>query len=238
ELGYISRSLQSVLQTLQSQSNGEIPIGPKLASPPQQAQMPFEREREVLNTNINALKRERNDQETLYKIARILNSTLEFDKVLQLVMEQVIRFVKAESGFLALINPVTKELEFTISLDRNGKTIDRGAYRNSRRTVEKVICTREPVLTGDAQLDDALKEQESIMAYGIRSIMCAPLVVRDLCIGDVYVDSRINANLFGPKHREMLLALCHQAAIAIDNDRLFADLAKTIPKLKETKKYI
>src|SRR5947199_134639 len=85
------------------------------------------------------------------------SDTLEFDKVLQLVMEQVIRFVKAESGFLALINPVTTELEFTIALDRNGKTIDRSAYRNSRSTVGKVIRTREPVLTGDAMLDDALK---------------------------------------------------------------------------------
>ncbi len=238
ELGYISRSLQSVLQTLQSQSNGDILAGSKLASPPQQAQTSFEREREVLNTNINALKRERSDQETLYRIARILNSTLEFDKVLQLVMEQVIRFVKAESGFLALINPVTKELEFTIALDRNGKTIDRGAYRNSRSTVEKVIRTREPVLTGDAQLDDALKEQESIMAYGIRSIMCAPLVVRDLCIGAVYVDSRINVNLFGPKDSELLLAFCHQAAIAIDNARLFADLTKTLRQVEEDKQYM
>lgn len=238
ELGYLSRSLQSVLQTLQSQSSSEIPTGPKLASPPQQVQTPFEREREVLNTNINTLKRERNEQETLYNIARILNSTLEFDKVLQLVMEQVIGFVKAESGFLALINPVTNELEFTIALDRNGKTIDRSAYRNSRSTVDKVIRTREPVLTGDALLDEALKEQESIMAFGIRSIMCAPLVVRDHCIGAVYVDSHINVNLFGPKDSELLLAFCHQAAIAIDNARLFADLTKTLRQVEEDKQYM
>jgi adenylate cyclase len=238
ELGYLSRSLHSVLQTLQSQSSSEIPIDPKLASPPQQAQTPFEREREVLNTNINTLKRERNDQETLYKIASILNSTLEFDKVLHLVMEQVIRFVKAESGFLALINPVTNKLEFTIALDRNGKTIDRSAYRNSRSTVDKVIRTREPVLTGDAMLDEALKEQESIMAFGIRSIMCAPLVVRNHCIGAVYVDSRINVNLFGPKDSELLLAFCHQAAIAIDNARLFADLTKTLRQVEEDKQYM
>jgi transcriptional regulator with PAS, ATPase and Fis domain len=87
-------------------------------------------------------------------------------------------------------------------------------------------------------LDDALKEQESIMAYGIRSIMCAPLVVRNHCIGAVYVDSRINVNLFGPKDSELLLAFCHQAAIAIDNARLFADLTKTLRQVEEDKQYM
>jgi len=232
ELGRLSQSLQRVLQLVQGQTD----------VPAQQAAVgtatPFERERQALNSSINILKRERNELETLYDIARVLNSTLEFDQVLRLVMEQVIRFVNAERGFLALINPMTNELDFTIALDKQGQTIDRSAYRNSRGTVIRVVKTREPILTDDAQIDDAFKEQESIMAYGIRSIMCAPLVVRDHCIGAVYVDSRINANLFGPKHRDLLLAFCHQAAIAIDNARLFADLTRTIRQVNEDKQYM
>ena len=232
ELGRLSQSLQRVLQLVQGQTG----------VPAQQAAVgtatPFERERQALNSSINILKRERNELETLYDIARVLNSTLEFDQVLRLVMEQVIQFVNAERGFLALINPMTNELDFTIALDKQGQTIDRSAYRNSRGTVIRVVKTREPILTDDAQIDDAFKEQESIMAYGIRSIMCAPLVVRDHCIGAVYVDSRINANLFGPKHRELLLAFCHQAAIAIDNARLFADLTRTIRQVNEDKQYM
>ena len=232
ELGRLSQSLQRVLQLVQGQTG----------VPAQQAAVgtatPFERERQALNSSINILKRERNELETLYDIARVLNSTLEFDQVLRLVMEQVIQFVNAERGFLALINPMTNELDFTIALDKQGQTIDRSAYRNSRGTVIRVVKTREPILTDDAQIDDAFKKQESIMAYGIRSIMCAPLVVRDHCIGAVYVDSRINANLFGPKHRELLLAFCHQAAIAIDNARLFADLTRTIRQVNEDKQYM
>ncbi len=76
------------------------------------------------------------------------------------------------------------------------------------------------------------------MAYGIRSIMCVPLVVRHTCIGAVYVDSRINANLFSNKHRDLLLAFCHQAAIAIDNARLFADLNKALQRVEEDKQYM
>src|SRR2546421_9424911 len=225
ELGRLNQSIQRVLTLLQGQAGGE-------------AQAPFEREREALNTSISTLRRERNELETLYSIARVLNSTLEFDEVLRLVMDQVISVVNAERGFLMLVNPATHELEFTIARDKRMRTIDEKAFKISRSTVNRVVRTREPLLTDDAQIDAALKAQESIMAYGIRSIMCAPLVVRDNCIGAVYVDSRINANLFVPKHRELLLAFCNQAAIAIDNARLFADLTKTIRKVNEDKQYM
>jgi adenylate cyclase len=180
----------------------------------------------------------RNELEALYEIARTLNSTLEFDKSLRLVMEEVINLVKAERGFLVLLNPDTQKLEFKIARDKRQKSIDYSEFNLSRSIIERVIRTREPLLTDDAQMDDALTTQESIMAFGIRSIMCAPLVVRDHCIGAVYVDSRINANLFSAKHRDLLLAFCHQAAIAIDNARLFADLSKALRTVEEDKQYM
>ena len=233
ELGQLNQSVQRVLNLLQGQV---AKVAQAASSPP--FQLPFEREREALTTSITALKRERNELETLYSIARVLNSTLEFDEVLRLVMDQVISVVNAERGFLMLVNPATNELEFTIARDKRMRTTDESAFKISRSTVNRVVSTREPLLTDDAQIDAALKAQESVMAYGIRSIMCAPLVVRDNCIGAVYVDSRINANLFVPKHRELLLAFCNQAAIAIDNARLFADLTKTIRKVNEDKQYM
>ncbi len=241
ELGRLNQAGQRVILSLQeqlAQAQASLAITP-VASPrsPSSPTGSFERERQALNTSIFNLQRERNELETLYEIARVLNSTLEFDKVLRLVMDEVIDVVKAERGFLVLVNPATNKLEFTIARDKEKRTIDLSEfqYQISRSTVERVVRTREPVLTDDAQID--LKEQESIMAYGIRSVMCAPLEVRDNCIGAVYVDSRINANLFSPKHRDLLLAFCHQAAIAIENARLFADLNKAKREVEEDKQY-
>ena len=232
ELGRIRQSMQRVFQTLQ----GDASIS--LTSPTRVS----EREREDLTKSISHLKQERNELETLYEIGRTLNSTLEFDDVLRLVMDRVIEFVKAERGFLMLVNSVTGEPEFTMARDKNAQVISESAFATaqiSRNTVKRVIRTREPVLTTDDALsDNALKGQESIMTYGIRSIMCAPLVVRDNCIGAVYVDSRFTARLFNPKHLEMLLAFCNQGAIAIDNARLFADLNKAIQKVSEDKQYM
>jgi adenylate cyclase len=173
-------------------------------------------------------------------VRHAMEEILEFDKELPLVMDEVIDVVKAERGFLVLLNPATNKLEFKIARDKQQRTIDQSefAYQISRSTVERVVHTQEPVLTDDVQIDDALMGQESIMAFGIRSIMCVPLVVRGNCIGAVYVDSRINANRFSAKHRDLLLAFCHQAAIAIANTRLFADLNITLQRVEEDKQYM
>jgi adenylate cyclase len=239
ELSRFSQAGQRMINSLREQlEQAQANLPPSSPQPLSSPTSNFERERQVLNTNIFNLQRERNELETLYEIARVLNSTLEFDKVLILVMDEVIDVVKAERGFLVLLNPATNSLEFKIARDKQQRTIDLSEFQISRSTVDRVVRTREPVLTDDAQMDDALKGQESIMAFGIRSIMCVPLVVRDHCIGAVYVDSRINANMFSDKHRDLLLAFCHQAAIAIDNARLFADLSKALRTVGEDKQYM
>ena len=228
ELGRLSYMIQQSRYTLPEQ-NGK-----------NSSRRTFEDERATLNSNITHLQQQRDELETLYDIAKVLNSTLEFDEVLYLVMDRVIEFVNAERGFIVLIKPGTDEPELTIGRDKQARTIPEQAAtaQISWSTVKRVMKTRVPELTADALSDKVLNAQESIMAYGIRSIMCAPLLVRDNGIGAVYVDSRINANLFGPKHRELLGAFCNQAAIAIDNARLFADLNKAIKQVREDKQYM
>jgi adenylate cyclase len=237
ELGRLDQSLQRVVVDLQ---------GPLITPTPQGIQeRVLQRERDELANSVidlkqqrNELTKQRNELEVLYEIAGTLNSTLEFDVVLQLVMDRVIEFVNAERGFLMLVNPTTRELEFSIARNKLAETVPASSFDISRKTVTSVISSLQPLLANDAQNDIALKANESIMAFGIRSIMCAPLIVRDRCIGAVYVDSRISANLFGPRHLDMLLAFCNQAAIAIDNARLFADLNKAIQQVKEDKRYM
>ena len=229
DLGRLTQTLQRFQHTLQLDRQSQNSSSPFL-----------ERERETLTTSIKALEKQRTDLETLYEIARTLNSTLDFDEVLCEVMDRVIQVVKAERGFLMLINPVDGDLQFTIARDKEAHTIPANSfdYNMSRGIVMRVLKTETPVIADDAQTDDMLRGHESIMAYKIRSVMCAPLIVRDNCIGAVYVDSRINTNLFGPKHRDLLLTFCNQAAIAIDNARLFADLNEAIEQVRQDKQYM
>jgi adenylate cyclase len=246
ELGRLNQMAQRTLLAFQEQVDR---LSQSLAAPPAPPKTPsgeltrtarsFEKERDALNTSIINLERKRSELETLYEIARMLNSTLEFDEVLRLVMDQVIGVVNAERGFLVLVDPATGELRFEIARDKEARSIDASAFdfKISRSTVERVVRTRQPIMTSnDAQVE--MSDAESVLIQGIRSIMCAPLVVRDNCIGAVYVDSRIVASLFAPKQVDLLMAFCRQAAIAIDNARLFADLNLALRKVEEDKQYM
>ena len=246
ELGRINQMAQRTLLSLQEQMDrfshalpvpGFTPPGP--ASVQARAVSSFEAERDALNTSIINLERKRNELETLYEIARMLNSTLEFDEVLRLVMDQVIEVVDAERGFLVLLDPATGDLRFEIARDKEARSIDASAFnfQISRSTVERVVRTRQLIMTSHDALVE-LSDAESVLMHGIRSIMCAPLIVRDTCIGAVYVDSRIVAGLFLPKQGDLLMAFCRQAAIAIDNARLFADLNLALRKVEEDKQYM
>jgi adenylate cyclase len=246
ELGRINQMAQRTLLSLQEQmdrlSQG-LPI-PGFTPPGHvgalaQKVSSFEEERDALNTSIINLEQKRDELATLYEIARMLNSTLGFDEVLRLVMDQVIEVVGAERGFLVLLDPATGDLRFEIARDKQAHSIDASAFnfQISRSTVERVVRTRQLIMTShDAQVE--LSEAESVLMHGIRSIMCAPLMVRDTCIGAVYVDSRIVAGLFLPKQGDLLMAFCRQAAIAIDNARLFADLNLALRKVEEDKQYM
>jgi PAS domain S-box-containing protein len=228
ELGRVTLAAKRVLLALQEQfSTGQQASVPTItpSAQPTASVIP-EHEREALTTSITNLERKRSELETLYEIAQDLNSTLKFDDVLRLAMDKVIRVVGAERGFIVLVNPETGSIEFKIARDKQARAIVKGAFEISQSTLERVVKTRKPLLSDRS--DDPTK---SMMAYDIRSIMCAPLIVRGNCIGAVYVDSRQHASLFNEKALDLLLAFCNQAAIAIDNARLFS-------KVNEDKQYM
>jgi class 3 adenylate cyclase/PAS domain-containing protein len=158
----------------------------------------------------------RYELETLYEIARTLNSTLDLDEVLLLVMDRVIKVVRADRGFLMLVNPETNKPEFKIARNAHAQTIAKNAFKISMSSIQQVVKTRLAVT--DTDLFDPTV---SMQGYGIYALMCAPLIVREKCIGAVYIDLLSPNASFQPKQLDLLIAFCHQAAIAIDNARLF-----------------
>jgi PAS domain S-box-containing protein len=78
-------------------------------------------------------------------------------------------------------------------------------------------------LTHNAQEDERFHERQSIVGYALRSIMAVPLKVRGEILGAVYCDNRVLQGLFQQHELELLTAFTHQAAVALDNVRLFEE---------------
>ncbi|HKS69701.1 MAG TPA: adenylate/guanylate cyclase domain-containing protein [Ktedonobacterales bacterium] len=191
---------------------------------------------QVAQTNIAALQRERERLSTLYSIAQELNSALDSDDLLGRVLAELIGVVRAERGALMLWDEAAGGLRFVAARSEQGP-LSEGDVNISRGIVERVWQTQEPLLSLDAQGDDRLHQQASVVQYGIRSVMCAPLRVRGKGVGIVYVDSRNQSALFDATALDLLAAFCNQAAIAIDNARLFADLRRHIREISAMKSY-
>jgi len=87
--------------------------------------------------------------------------------------------------------------------------------------MEEVARDGEGVLTSDAQQDERFMSRQSVMSLGLRSILCAPLRVKEKVLGAIYVDNRLHAGIFMPADLELLIAIAASAATAIENARLY-----------------
>lgn len=155
----------------------------------------------------------------LYEVSRALGSTLNLDEQLTLALDAAIRLTGSERGFLVLTEG--EELVFRIARDNKQNPLDEAAFEVSRSVVRKVSEGKAPVLTTNAQQDPRFSAQDSVINYALRSIMAVPLVVRAAIIGVLYVDNKAKAALFGQADLDLLSTFAGQAAIAIENARLY-----------------
>ena len=156
----------------------------------------------------------------LYSISQTFNSSLDLDEVLNIVMDEVIKTTNAERGFLVL-RDAEGELDFRAARGMDQTTVDDPEFQISRGVVEEVAKDGQPILTSDAQLDERFSGRQSVVNLGLRSIMCAPLKVKEDHLGAIYVDNSLQAGLFSEDDLDLLAAIASSAATAIENARLY-----------------
>ncbi|HSJ86830.1 MAG TPA: adenylate/guanylate cyclase domain-containing protein [Anaerolineales bacterium] len=167
-------------------------------------------------------------------IGQVVNSTLEVDQVLQIVMDTIIRLTEAERGFLMLRDEFG-EMSIRIARNWEKESINQSEFAISRTVIQRVIDGGEALLTTNAREDPRFGGQESIIAFNLRSILCVPLKVKAQTIGVIYTDNRIRSGIFSESDRDLLLSFADQAAVSIENARLFSSLKRTLEEVTELK---
>lgn len=157
---------------------------------------------------------------TLYEISQTINSTLDLGEVLDLVMDQVIAVTGAERGFL-MLRESGGQMAFRVARGIDSQEIEHPRFQVSRSVTERVAETGEPLLTDNAAQDSRFAGMQSIVLKGLRSILCVPLKAKGQMTGLVYVDNRLQAGIFDSQDLDLLVAFSHQAAMAIENARLY-----------------
>lgn len=154
----------------------------------------------------------------LYQVGQILQSTLEPQEALQLIVDESVRLVGASSGSTVLVNPNTGFLEIHAA-----SGLSPAAMATRLRVGEGitgwVARTGKPALVGEVAGDP----RYIMVKPGVRSELAVPLVVRDEVRGVLNVDSN-RPDAFSEEDRELLEALAAQAARVIHNTWLYEQL--------------
>lgn len=161
----------------------------------------------------------------LQAVSAAINSSLDIDVLLEQLMDAIIQLTKAERAMLLLTNE-PGELSVKMARNFDKVTLDNTASAEISKTIVRQVTTSgEPVVALDAQQDERFAAQNSIVLHKLRSILCVPLRIRSEIIGVLYADSRVSSGIFGNMERDTLAAFADQAAVALDNARLFQEIA-------------
>ena len=155
--------------------------------------------------------------EALLEVTLAASTSLDPNEQTRAALDALVRSLGAERGFIFLSDDLG---ELKMNAGRNAAGQDElplGGY--SSTVVRKTFMEAKSIVVTGTDEGEAIGSASAV-AYDLRSIMAAPLIVRDAKLGVIYVDSRLMKGLFNQEHLAVLQAIGNQIAIALETARL------------------
>ena len=180
------------------------------------------------------LARARSNLQVMYRTALAVSHTLDIDQLLQRIMELIFEWVEADRGCIMLMDPVAKTLQPKVRRNRKGIRADE-RLTISKTILDYVIERNEGVLTSDARQDQRWDPAGSIVQMGVREAICVPMQGRYDVVGAIYIDTSTSArqliqqgvaNKFTEDHLKLMIAIGHQAALAVEDTRYYSAMVQ------------
>lgn len=171
--------------------------------------------------------------EIMYRTALAVSRTLDIDQLLHQILELIFQWVQCDRGCIMLTDLETGELRPSC---RRNRGINPSSHRMSisKTILDYVVKREEGVLTSDARDDERWDPSVSISAGGIREAICVPLKGRYGSVGIIYIDTSVSVGkyankperVFTEEHLKMLVAIGHQAALAIEDTNYYQSMVQ------------
>jgi len=178
---------------------------------------------EVMRKNLRryqaSLKNRIEELQTLYDVGQAISSTLDFNELLGIILDIVIKTLKAERGSIMLLDQKAGELRIKAARGLPPEVIKNTRVKMGERVAGYVLETGRPMLIIDTDRSQSFKKlKDGRIVSG--SMLSVPLVAKDKRLGVLNISKSV-AYSFDDKDLELFTALANQAAIAIDNARLY-----------------
>ncbi len=162
---------------------------------------------------------------SIIQVSRNISSILILDLLLKNIITLAMQITGAQRGYLFIKDEAQDKLVLMIKkYIHDEKTVfprEQDKEKYSKNIVETVFRSGQVVLSNDAETDMDYMKYESVIQYGLKSILCVPIKHQNIIIGVCYLDNQLSSAVFSLDDIEILEAMMAQAAISIENARLF-----------------
>ena len=180
---------------------------------------------------------ERLDLATVIKVSQAVSGEIVLEKLIDTLMRTAIEHAGAARGLLIL--PRGDELRIEAEATTSGDTVtvclreaSVAATELPESVLHYVVRTQESVILDDASAQNSFSEDSYISQHHARSILCLPLLKQAKLIGVLYLENNLALHVFTPARIAVLKLLASEAAISLENTRLYSELTEREARIR------
>jgi PAS domain S-box-containing protein len=177
------------------------------------------------------------DLATVIKVSQAVSGEIVLEKLIDMLMRTAIEHAGAARGVLIL--PHADELRIEAEATASGDTVTVSLRETSVTAAELpesvlhyVVRTRESVILDDASAQNLFSEDSYIRQHHARSLLCLPLLKQAKLIGVLYLENNLALHVFTPTRIAVLKLLASEAAISLENTRLYGELTEREARIR------
>ncbi len=177
---------------------------------------------EKSEAELHELRSKVSDLSSLIEVSIIINTTQNVDELVNLVMTKAQSVMRAEASSVMLLNEETNMLECEVALGEVGEKVKKIQLKMGEGIAGWVAQHGQPEIIPDVSTDERFASKiDNSTGFQTRSILAAPLLVKEKVIGVAEVINRLDGKAFDNDDLELFSTFCRQVAMAIENARMY-----------------
>ncbi|MBM3129515.1 MAG: GAF domain-containing sensor histidine kinase [Chloroflexi bacterium] len=170
--------------------------------------------------------------EALQEVALVFSSEFQLERLLALILSSAVDVMKASAGSLLLYDGTTKELVFQVVQGGGGKALRQKRIRSDEGIAGWVFSRGQPVIVHDTGMDSRhLLRIDEALRFHTAAMVAAPLIYKGKPIGVIEIINKKSGEQFVEDDQDLLMAFAAQAAVVIENARLFQQVVSERDRL-------
>ena len=178
------------------------------------------------------------DFASVMKSSQAISGEIVLESLLSKLLKIAMENAGAEKSYLILEKDGKLVVEGTASTDNNEvivlpSTPIETSHKLPFSILNYVARTQESLVLNDASREGIFTRDSYIVNAKPKSILCMPFVHKGKLVGLLYLENNLTTSAFTPDRLEVLRVLCSQAAVSLENARLYANLSEATDNLKQ-----